>query len=66
MVTKEGFAKIVNFITSGPEAIVLERGHISHIAKMHYLFYTFFDTPDERTDNLDIKLCLLRKGLPNL
>ena len=38
MMTKEGSTKIVNFMTSGAGVLVLGRGHISHIVKMHYFF----------------------------
>ena len=38
MMTKEGSTKIVNFITPGTGVLVLGRGHISHIVKMHYSF----------------------------
>ena len=38
MMTKEGSTKIVNFITPGAGVLVLGRGHISHIVKMHYFF----------------------------
>ena len=37
MMTKEG-SKIVNFMTPGAGVLVLGRGHISHIVKMHYFF----------------------------
>ena len=36
MMTKEGSTQIVNFMTSGAVVLVLGRGHISHIVKMHY------------------------------
>ena len=38
MMTKEGSTKIVNFMTPGTGVLVLGRGHISHIVKMHYFF----------------------------
>ena len=38
MMTKEGSTKIVNFMTPGAGALVLGRGHISHIVKLHYFF----------------------------
>ena len=37
MLTKEGSTKIVN-VCAVAEVLVLGRGHISHIAKMHYFF----------------------------
>ena len=37
MMTKEGSTKIVNFKPPGAGVLVLGRGHISHIVKMHYL-----------------------------
>ena len=38
MMTKEGSTKIVNFMTPGAGVLVLGRGHISHLMKMHYFF----------------------------
>ena len=38
MLTTEGSAKIVNFMTPGAGVLVLGLGHISHIVKMHYFF----------------------------
>ena len=38
MMTKEGSTKIVNFMTPGVGVLVLGRGRISHIVKMHYFF----------------------------
>ena len=38
MMTKEGSTKIVNFMTPEAGVLVLGRGHISHIAKIHYSF----------------------------
>ena len=38
MMSKEGSTKIVNFMTPGTGVLVLGRGHISHILKMHYFF----------------------------
>ena len=41
MITKEGCAKIVTFMTPGAGVLVLGHGHISHIVKMHYFFKIF-------------------------
>ena len=40
MMTKEGYIKIVNFMTPGAGVLLLGRGHVhvSHIVKMHYFF----------------------------
>ena len=38
VMTKEGSTKIVNFMTPGAGVLVLGRGHISHIVKLHYFF----------------------------
>ena len=38
MLTKESSTKIVNFMTPGEDFLLLERGHTSHIVKMHYYF----------------------------
>ena len=40
MMTKEGYIKIINFMTPGPGALMLGRGHISHIVNMYYLYST--------------------------
>ena len=37
MMIKEGSTKIENFMTPGAGVLMLGRGHISHIVKMHYL-----------------------------
>ena len=37
MMTKEGSPNFVNFMTPGAGVLVLGRGHMSHIGKMHYL-----------------------------
>ena len=36
--TKKGHTKIVNCTTPGAGVLLLGRGHISHIVKMHYSF----------------------------
>ena len=38
MMTKEGSTKILNFMTPGAGVLVLGRGHISYIVKLHYFF----------------------------
>ena len=38
IMTKVGSNKIVNFMTPGTGVLVLGRGHISHVVKMHYFF----------------------------
>ena len=38
MMTREGSIKIVYFITPGAGVLLLGRGRISHIVKMHYFF----------------------------
>ena len=38
MMTKEGSPKILNFMSPGAGVLVLGRGHISQIVKMHYFF----------------------------
>ena len=37
MMIKEASTKIVNFMTPRAGVLLLGRGHISHIVKMHYL-----------------------------
>ena len=36
--TKKGSTQIVNFMNPRAGVLVLGRGHISHIVKMHYFF----------------------------
>ena len=36
--TKEGSTKIINVMTPGAGVLVKGRGHIGHIAKLHYFF----------------------------
>ena len=36
MMTKEDSTKTINFMTPGAGVVVLGRGHISRIGKMHY------------------------------
>ena len=38
MMTKIGSTKIVNFMTPGAGVLVLGRGNISYLMKMHYSF----------------------------
>ena len=38
IMTKKGSTKIVTLMTPGAGVLVLGRGHISHIVKMHYFF----------------------------
>ena len=38
MMTKEGSAKLLNAVTPRAGVLVLGRGHIIHIVKMHYFF----------------------------
>ena len=38
MMIKEGFTKFESFMTPWAGVLVLGRGHISHIMKMHYFF----------------------------
>ena len=50
MITQVGSTKIVNFMNPGAGVLVLGRGHISYIMKMHYLLKIFFSTPRHRSD----------------
>ena len=52
MMTKEGFTKIVNFMTPGAVVLVLGRDRISHKRKMHYFCKKIFSTPRHRSDKL--------------
>ena len=55
MMTKEGSPKIVNFMTPGAGVLVLGRGHISLIVKMHYFFKNlllYFQAQIRQTKNI--------------
>ena len=54
MMTKEGSTKIVNFMTLGAGALVLECGHISHIVKCIISLKIFFSTLMHRSDKLSV------------
>ena len=51
MMTKEGSTKIVNFMTHGSQLLVLGRGHISHIVKMHNFIYKILYSQARFTQN---------------
>ena len=55
MITKEGSAKIVIFMTPGAGVLVLGWGYISYIVKMLIPFKIFFSTPRLRSDKLSVK-----------
>ena len=55
MMTKEGYTKIVNFITPGAGILVLWHGHICHIVKMHY-FIKNIPSPIYISDKLGIHI----------
>ena len=44
MMIKETFTKVVSFMTPGAGVLVLGRGHISGIVKMHNFFMVVWDT----------------------
>ena len=55
MMTKEGSPKIVNFMTPGAGVLVIGRGHISHIVKLHYFFNNLLlYTPRHRSNKLSV------------
>ena len=54
MMTKEGSTKIVNFMTPGAGVLVLGRGHIIHIVKMHNFFKIFFSAMGHGSDKLSV------------
>ena len=58
MMTKEGFNKIVIFMTPGAGVLVIVRGHISHIVKMHYSYKksSSRSTPRHKSDKLYIMM----------
>ena len=55
MMTKEWYTKIINFMTPWAGVLVLGRGHISHIMKMHYFSKSLFSAPRHRKDKLMTK-----------
>ena len=55
MITKERSTKIIIFMLPGSGVLVLGRGHICHIVKMHYFFKKKFSLPRiDQTDKLSI------------
>ena len=48
--TKEGSTKIVNFMSPGAEILVLGRGHISVIVKMHHFFKNLLLYSEDETN----------------
>ena len=60
MMNMEGFTKFENFMTTGLEVLVLGRGHISYIVKMHYfLIKVVFFT--RRQDKLSMYIVIVTK-----
>ena len=55
MMTKKGSTKIVTFMIPGSGVLVLGRGHISHIVKIHISLEIVFSTPRHQSDKLSIK-----------
>ena len=55
MMTKKGSTKIVTFMIPGSGILVLGRGHISHIVKIHISLEIVFSTPRHQSDKLSIK-----------
>ena len=54
MMTKEESTKIVNFMTPGTWALLIGRGHISHIEKMHYSFKNLLLYSQHGSDKLSV------------
>ena len=54
MMTKEESTKIVNFMTPGTWVLLLGRGHISHIEKMHYSFKNLLLYSQHGSDKLSV------------
>ena len=61
MITREGSTKIVNFMTAGAGVLMPGRGHISHIAKMHYFLEIVFSTPRHRTEKVYMYILMMTK-----
>ena len=55
MMTKKGSTKIVTFMIPGSGVLVLGRGHISHIVKIHISLEIVFSTPRHQSDKWSIK-----------
>ena len=61
--TKEGSTKIVNFMNPGTGVIVLGRGHISHIVKLHYFFNNLLlYTPRHRSNKVYTIVIMTEEG----
>ena len=62
MMSKDGSTKIVNFMTPGAGILVLGRGQISHIMKMHYSFKNLLFTQALlRSDKLRVYVVMMIK-----
>ena len=55
MMTKEGSTKIINFMIPGAGVLVLGRGLISHIVKIHQSYKNHISTPRHESDKLCIE-----------
>ena len=58
MMTKEGSTEIVYLRTPDPRFLLQERGHISHIVKIHYFSKNLLSTPRHGTDKLSTYILL--------
>ena len=54
MMTKEGFTKIVNFMTPGAGVLALERGHMLYSGNAFFPNKIIFFTPRHRSNKLSI------------
>ena len=70
MMTKEGSTKIVTFMTPGAGVLVLARGNISHIVKLHYFFkysQAVIEGPKENKTSVNkFKILVLGKKIQNI
>ena len=62
MMTKEGSTKIVNFMTPGSGVLVLGRGHISHIVKLHYFFKNLLLYSQAQIRQTQYKVMMIKEG----
>ena len=62
MMTKERSTTIVTFMTPGAGVLMLGRGHISHILKMHYFFKNLLLYSQTQIRQTKYKVMMTREG----
>ena len=66
MMTKEGYTKIVTFMTPRAGVLALGRGHISHLVKIYYFFKNLVLSSQEQIRQTKFIVIITKEGLPKL